>query len=304
MWNAERAVDTLRRRGELIESVPGSAGLRGGGLALLEAIEARVRDACDGLAAESWRPPAALSWRTLETAEYFASFPQWLTAAAHLGDDDASHADVAASTRPAAAARARFRPPAAALPPAACYHVFEGLRASVLTGARRVTLQCTCWRHEGPATLPLERGWSFTMREAVAVGTAAEIGAFRTEGEAAVLRVAAALGLEPEVVEATDPFFRPTARGKELVQRLKELKREVTLPLGGGRRIAVASTNLHEDFFGRAFTIRDATGAPASSGCVAFGLERWLLAFLVAHGPDAVAWPIRVRSRELQEVGT
>ena len=24
---------------------------------------------------------------------------------------------------------------------------------------------------------------------------------------------------------------------------------------------------------------------------VAFGLERWLLAFLCAHGPDAAAWP-------------
>ena len=33
------------------------------------------------------------------------------------------------------------------------------------------------------------------------------------------------------------------------------------------------------------------TGEPAASGCVAFGLERWLLAFLVAHGPDAAAWP-------------
>ena len=303
MWNAERAVETLRRRGELLEPVHGSVGLRGGALGLMEAIEARVRDACRGLATETWRPAATLAWRTLETADYFASFPQWLTAAAHMGDDEGSLERIAGSRRPAEVARERFGPPAAALPPAACYHIFEGLRGSALKGARRVTLQCTCWRHEGSATLPLERGWSFTMREVVAVGTAAEVAEFRAEGESAVLRVAAALGLEPEVVEATDPFFRPTARGKELVQRLKGLKREVTLSLGGGRRIAVASTNLHEDFFGRAFEIRGETGAPASSGCVAFGLERWLLAFLVAHGPDAVAWPIRIRSRALQEVG-
>lgn len=304
MWNAERAVETLRRRGELLEPVQGAVGLRGGALALFDAIEARVRDACRRLARETWRPAGALAWRTLETADYFASFPQWLTAAAHMGDDEASLEDVATSTRPAAAARERFGPPAAALAPAACYHVYEGLRGTTLEGARRVTLQCTCWRHEGAATLPLERGWSFTMREAVAVGTPAEVAAFRAEGEAAVLRVAAALGLEPEVVEATDPFFRPTGRGKELVQRLKGLKREVTLDIGAGRRLAVASTNLHEDFFGRAFGIRDSAGAPASSACVAFGLERWLLAFLVAHGPDAVAWPIRVPSRGLQEAGT
>ena len=46
---------------------------------------------------------------------------------------------------------------------------------------------------------------------------------------------------------------------------------------------AVASFNLHETFFGRRFGITAADGGPAWSGCVAFGLERWLLA-VVAQG--------------------
>ncbi|HUG39525.1 MAG TPA: hypothetical protein VMM12_03515 [Longimicrobiales bacterium] len=304
MWNAEGVVSVLRRRGELLEPVPGVAGLRGGALALFEALDTRVADLCRRLAAEPWRPPAALAWGTLEDADYFASFPQWLTAASHLGDDEGALETVAASEHPAAAARGRFQPAAAALPPAVCYHVFEALRGARLERPRRVTAQCTCWRHEGSATRALERGWSFTMREVVALGDAGGIAAFRTEGEAAALRLAAGLGLEARLEEAADPFFRPTARGKALVQQLKGLKREVTLPVGGGRRTAAASSNLHETFFGHAFGIRDGAGAPVSSGCLAFGLERWLLAFMVAHGPDAGGWPIRVAPRARQEAGT
>lgn len=302
MWTADDVIETLRRRGELLEPVPGVAGLRGAALALMDAIEARIVDACERLGPEPWRAPAALAFRTLEDAEYFTSFPQWLTAAAHLGDDDAEHALVATSERPAEAARERFRRADAALPPAVCYHVFEALRGLRLTGPRRVTLQCACWRHEGAATRPLERGWSFTMREVVVLGGAADVAAFRETGEALAVRLAAGLGLDAEIVEASDPFFRPTARGKALVQQLKGLKRELTLPVGGERRIAAASSNLHEEFFGRAFDIRDTAGVPASTGCLAFGLERWLLAFLAAHGPDPEGWPIRVAGRAREEV--
>lgn len=292
MWTAERAVAVLRARGELRESVPGSVGLAGDALALMEAIEARVRAVCRGLAGEEWRPPAVLAWGTLEDADYFASFPQWLSAAAHLGDDGRTLERVARADRPADAARRALRPADAALPPAVCYHVFEGLRGVAVPEPRLITAQGTCWRHEGEALRPLERGWSFTMREVVCVGGARAVAYFRVRAEAAGRALAESLGLEAELVEATDPFFRPTARGKALLQQVKGLKRELMLPLGGGRRVAAASSNLHEAFFGRAFGITASVGEPASSGCFAFGLERWLLAVLAAHGPDLGGWPM------------
>jgi len=55
--------------------------------------------------------------------------------------------------------------------------------------------------------------------------------------------------------------------------------------------VAAASFNPHERFFGEAFDIRLADGSPAASACVAFGIERWLLAFLAAHGTSARGWP-------------
>jgi hypothetical protein len=64
------------------------------------------------------------------------------------------------------------------------------------------------------------------------------------------------------------------------------------LPLGDGRSVAAASFNDHATFFGDAFDIRDGAGAPATSGCVAYGIERWLLAVLVEHGTDPRNWPV------------
>ena len=90
---------------------------------------------------------------------------------------------------------------------------------------------------------------------------------------------------------ATDPFFAPAARAKHVLQQLKELKHELLLPIGASNSIAASSFNLHETFFGEAFDIRLPNGKPATTACVAFGLERWLLAFLVRHGPDADGWP-------------
>jgi hypothetical protein len=80
---------------------------------------------------------------------------------------------------------------------------------------------------------------------------------------------------------------------------VKGLKREVTVPLGeGGRSLAVASLNDHELHFGEAFDLRLPGGAPASSACVAFGLERLLLAVLVQHGLHPAAWPPALREED------
>ena len=62
----------------------------------------------------------------------------------------------------------------------------------------------------------------------------------------------------------------PTARGDAAAARLK---REWVIPGG----TAIASLNCHQRFFADRFEIRR-DGEMAFSGCLAFGLERWLLA--------------------------
>ncbi len=296
MRTAERVVAELRARGELWEPAPGLVALRGDAFDLFSRIErlaaavaADIGADCDG-ACDPWSSPAALPLATLARASYFDAFPQWLTLASHLRDDTETLERVARSTDPAAEACEACAPAGAALPPAVCYHVYAALAGRVLCGAAMVTLQGTCWRHEGDRLRPLARGWAFTMREGVCVGDAETVGKFRACGIARGCALADALSIEWRLEEATDPFFRPTAGGRALLQRLKGLKQELLLPVGE-ERTAAASFNLHERFFGEAFDIRLPDGTAAASACVAFGIERWTLAFLAAHGTDARHWP-------------
>ena len=289
--DAALVVTDLERRGELFSAVPGALGMRGDVLELFRSLETRIAALTRTLTAEEWAVPPVVSLDALARADYFASFPQWLTLASHLTGDDAALERVALAPKPADAIAAAMQPPRAAMPPAVCYHVYAALADRTLPAALRVSAQCTCWRHEGERTAPLERGWAFTMREAIVIGDDGDVRTTRDAGVRAARVLAASLGLDAEIAEATDPFFAPTARGRTLLQQLKSLKHELLVPIGGRRTLAVASFNHHESFFGHAFDIRNADGGTSSSGCVAFGLERWLLAFLCAHGPDARAWP-------------
>lgn len=282
MRYAEQVVASLKARGELWEPQPGLLGLRGDARARLVAIDAAIAALCRAETDDEWTVPSALPLFVLERADYFASFPQWLTLASHLTDDTPSLERIATSATPARDAARAAEPAAAALPPAVCYHVYSAIAGTTVGARRIVTAQGCCWRHERERLAALERGWSFTMRELVCVGTEAECVAFRDRGIVLARALAATLGVDAFLEAAEDPFFAPTGRSRKLLQRVKDLKQELRLPIGDGETVAAASFNLHERFFGEAFDIRLADGSPAFTACVAFGLERWLLASLVA----------------------
>ena len=290
MWPRDQVIATLRSRGELWEPVPGVTALRGAVAQLSRNLERAIAALCELETIDDWSVPPAIDFATLTRAEYFTSFPQWLTTACHLSDDIDALRGVAENNDPSVAVREALAPPKAVLNPAVCYHVYAGLAGTVLEAPRFVTAQGGCWRHESSHG-PLERGWAFTMREIVCLGSMDDVRAFLVRTMDRVWEFMRTLGLNGAFEVATDPFFAPAARAKQLLQQLMELKHELLLPIDARRRIAAASFNLHGPFFGDAFEITLPTGEPATTACVAFGLERWLLAFLVRYGPDASGWP-------------
>ena len=66
-----------------------------------------------------------------------------------------------------------------------------------------------------------------------------------------------------------------------------------------GVDLAIASFNRHRTFFGDAFNISLAEGGAASTGCFAFGLERWLFTFQQMFGNDVSRWPELQPAKEL-----
>jgi seryl-tRNA synthetase len=187
---------------------------------------------------------------------------------------------------------------AAALAPAVCYHAYPEWTGKTLgPEPTLLTARAQCYRHEGGNYAPLERLWEFTMREIIVLGTRDQVENVRQSLVRQVTSFVERLDLDATIETATDPFFAAGDEGRRLMQQAGALKYELHLTLDpAGRATAAASFNHHHDFFGSRFAIRLAEAASAHSGCVAFGLERWVLAVLAQHGVDEGSWPEAARS--------
>ena len=171
------------------------------------------------------------------------------------------------------------------LSPALCYHAYASLANRQLDAPIMLTTVGRCYRREAKPSPT--RLWEFTMREVIFIGTADWVADERARWLRRVSRFAQRIGLTSRVELATDPFFVAAARGKKLIQQLKELKYELQMRINTDEaEVAVASMNLHETFFGSRFGLTLPDGSPAWSACVAFGLERWTLAMIAQLGVE------------------
>lgn len=244
----------------------GQAALTGELASYFDRLDRAFASWATGLGAQPMQPAPCLPASVHERCGYLSSFPHHATMAVPLsesaGGDPVGHL----------------------LTPAACYHVYPTLQGAHLAQPVFLTLRATCFRNED-VFLPLERQWAFSMREVVCVGADAEVAQFLEAARKTASAWCAALDIPVDLVRATDPFFDPASSPGWLMQRLLPLKTELVT-----ENLAIGSFNSHQSFFGEKFAIqRD--DQPAWTGCVAFGLERWLLALIRRHGPDPVGWP-------------
>jgi acyl carrier protein len=269
------AVKEFFARGELELTPDGALIIRGPAASLRDYFDDTVRGWALDFGAIEETFPAAIPISTLERAGFMSAFPQKLVRVGETSDGIAG-------------------------PPAVCYHNYPRFADTTLSGESIVTEIGRCYRNEYQAdsSYPVERLRSFTMREIIALGDNKLIERLRGGMMERVKLWVKELGLEGHIEVASDPFFTGESRGRMLMQRMLPLKYELRLRVDlGGRSVAAASFNNHEQHFGRAFSIRLPSGEYAHSGCVAFGWERWIIAFVKQHGPDEDNWPDIVRSR-------
>jgi seryl-tRNA synthetase len=255
-------ISELHRRGELAFTANGALIVGGSALRLLRWIDAQLL--LRGGSVTEIQCPALIDGNLLERAGYFASFPHQATR-------------VECSQRPAL------------LAPAVCYHCFGRLSDTCLDAPIAITCVGTCYRYETGGTDIAGRLWEFTMREFVFVDTPEIVKEQRRDWIERVRSFADSVGLRGTVAVATDPFFGKPGRGQKLLQQIKELKYEFQCAMPDGSKLALASFNLHESFFTSRFGIALAGTAKVHSACVAFGLERWMLAILARRGVEATA---------------
>ena len=242
-------------------------GFHGPALALYQRLDGLFADWAAQWGAEEHLFPPFIPAAALARVDYFHSFPHLATFPVVLE----SGADTALED--GALRRARFAPPREVLTPAACYHFYYGLQGARTDAPLYLTTRATCFRREAHYA-PLERQWSFSMREIVCVGSADEVRDFLARMQDRLTAFFRERRLPVEWQAATDPFFNPSRNARYLAQKLDPVKTEMVLDA----RLAIGSLNFHRNYFGEAFDIRRGD-APAYSGCVAFGIERWMHAF-------------------------
>ena len=264
------AISELVARRDLELTAAGALRMHGAVAALRDFLDNKVCEWARELGAIGVTFPDEIPLAALDRAGFLSAFPQKLVRSEH-----------------------------AARSPAVCYHHYPTLSGcTVGSPGSIVTSLGKCFRNEfdADAANPVERLGEFLMREIITVGEPDLVESVRRQFMERVEGWLSELGLDGFIETATDPFFTEESRGRLLMQQLLPLKYELRLRVdGAGRTIAAASFNNHHDHFGKAFNIRLASGLTASSGCVAFGWERWVIAFVNRHGPDERNWPVSVR---------
>lgn len=184
------------------------------------------------------------------------------------------------------------------LSPSACFHVYEHYENCILPEMKAITLRQNVFREEG------DSGWreygrlrDYTIREIVFIGNQEYVEKQRQIIMDKTKELAEKIGLEYQFELATDAFMVPEMKRFEKIQLLKKSKYELLLSCGDQQRLAVASFNLHENAYTRPFHISVQKLNQTVTGCVGFGLERWVLAFVSQFGYEPEKWPVYIREK-------
>jgi seryl-tRNA synthetase len=274
----------------------GQTALSGVPLQLLQRVDQLFLRWATAVQAQDYLVPTFIPTEELARLDYFHSFPHLVTFPVALDPADENlrrFVELGPLQEDGTVQLAHCAPTRDVLTPAACYHFYVLHQGQTLTAPRYLTTRTTCFRREAHYA-PLRRQWSFSMREIVCIGTIDEVKTFLQHYQARLDRFFTASGLAITWANATDPFFQPASNPKSLAQKLDPVKTEMVFPVpssaaNASGQLAIGSVNFHRNYFGEAFGItRD--GREAFTGCVAFGLERWLFALLTQFGSDEEQW--------------
>jgi len=277
-----------------VDGVYARTGLYEGVVEALAALISSLRPR----GAEVLRFPPVMSRAQLERHGYLKSFPNLLGAVSCLcGDERHIRSVVQRFTEGGEPWTDALSPADLVLAPAACYPVYPlaAARGPVPAAGLTFDVAADCFRRE-PST-DIDRFQSFRMREYVRIGTPEQIQSFRQEWIERATGLADRLGLNYRVELASDPFFGRGGQIVAMAQIEQALKFELLVPVRSAESpTACMSFNYHQDHFGLTWDLVTADGAPAHTGCVAFGMDRLAVAMFATHGTDIEAWPAGVRA--------
>lgn len=183
-----------------------------------------------------------------------------------------------------------------ALQTAPCFKIYFELESQQINENRIYTVVGPCYRNEPGRAYLFETLTCFRMREFVFVGTEEHVRNGKEKSLELSLAWLKQLGMEGGTYLADDPFFI-TSASRENAEIPEQVKFEVRCPIPGrGKDISIGSFDVHGNFFSQSFSIKSGFGSEVWTGCMGYGLERCLWAFLQQHGLTVGNWPKEVQN--------
>ena len=185
-----------------------------------------------------------------------------------------------------------------ALSPAACFHVYGELENQTLSAPQSLTFRQSVFRNEG------RFNWqrlgclkSYHVREIVFIGQETDVMDKREYLLKCAIDFMKSLGICGTVTTAADPFIMPDIQKIKKLQIGEKSKYELKLFCVDNMPLACASFNLHGVSFSKSFNFSLKDADTTVSGCVGFGLERWVIAFLSQFGVKPGSWPAQLKKK-------
>lgn len=193
--------------------------------------------------------------------------------------------------------KTQLKEPTFALSPSACFHTYLEYENTILDENSAFTFCQSVFRNEGRFNFSeIGRLMDYHVREIVLIGSDEYVLTVRQQILTLLVEFLNKLGLCYTVDVAADPFVMPKIQKFKKIQRSEEIKYEVKLNCSPKDRISVASFNLHGSAFTHPFNIKIADRNDTVTGCIGFGIERWVIAFICQCGFDPIQWPDEIKN--------
>jgi seryl-tRNA synthetase len=231
--------------------------------------DALVRECVTRIVPEEWHVSSLIDEDDLVRCGFISAFPSQLTVAAVVSPASFQGVVEAGQITEQDLSHRRKH-----LTPAACLNIYPMLGLLRRKENCAITTLTSVFRHEEAGFEDLTRMWEFKVREFVFAGDQRFVTDMLDCAVAAAVDLARRLQLAPRIENASDHFYpnrENTIRQKMQLQLA--FKRELVVEVAG-RPLALASFNFHGTHFSAPYQFDN--GNRIVTGCVGFGLHRWL----------------------------
>lgn len=239
--------------------------------------------------------PTLLGFKTLFDTRYLFTSPQYIHTVSNFMEDFDIYSK-AESAYKNHNIRGIIKEPSYSLSPSACFHLYEEIRNQTMENRRIYSMRQNVFRNEGRLNWGgLDRLRDYNVREIVFIGSHDFVLSYREKIIQATISLMKILNIAYEIRSASDSFIMPHMQTYKTIQNINKVKYELRLKTGINSSIACASFNLHGISFSEKFGFSVKSLEKTESGCIGFGLERLMVAFLCQHGCNPKQWPELIR---------